>query len=298
MPGASSAYSRSPLTRRRFAVLGDDYSATMPPVPFGRGGLLFTRNRARRMPAFLSADGQDFQLQPALYANRIAQLKAVNNAATQQLDGLAVTNVAAPTAVAVASTNSYAAMVRHRYTTTATAATGAGVRSASAQWFLSQTPNMGGFFFVCRFGLNTVATSTRGFVGMSSTTAALAPATNPSALLNQIGFGWDTTDTALQFMSNDGTGTSTKVNLGASFPVTTSAATYFYEVQLFAPSGAGSLVNWSAIRLNDGAVSSGATIADLPAIGTLLAAHVHYSNGTNAVAESIDLQSLYIESDN
>lgn len=281
-----------------YQSLTTEYVSTQPANP-ASGLTVFTRDRARRLPAFVGPTGQDSQLQPALFSNRVATLQAVNNSATQQLLGLTVTNIATPTAVANAGTNFYTSMVRQRYTTSATAGTGAGTRSASAQWMMSSTANKGGFFFVCRFGLGTAATGTRGFIGLSTTTGALSPTTDPAtSFLNCIGFAWNAADTQMRFINNDGSGVPVSTSLGSNFP-TNVAATYFYEVRIFIPSGVVGTVYWSAHRLNDGIIATGATgFTDLPAADTLMSAHVHYSNGTLAAAHSIDLQSLYIETDN
>jgi hypothetical protein len=276
--------------------LATDYTDTNPSNP-ATGLTVFARHRARRLPSIIGPAGQDSQLQPAFFSNRIARWNVVNNTVTPVLDGLAVTNVGTPTAIANATTNFYTSMVRERFASAATAASAAGIRSASAQWFLTSSVNTGGFFFVCRFGLGAISATNRVFVGLSATTAALAPATNPSALLSQVGFGCDSTHTTFQFMCNDAVGTSTLVDLGANFPCQT-AATNFYEFRLFAPSGGGSSVYWSAHRLNDGILVQGQATTKLPALNTLLAAHVHHSNGTTASAVSLDLQSLYIETDN
>ena len=276
--------------------LSTDYVNTQPTSPTN-GVTVFARHRARRLLAAIGPSGLDTSYQPALFTNRVAQLKAVNGATTQQLDGLAVTSITAPTAVSVATTNFYTSMVRQRYASTAVAGNAGGVRSATAQWFLSSTANLGGLFFVCRFGLNATSATNRLFVGMSATTTALSATVDPSTLLNMFGFGCNSAHTTMRFYCNDASGTATMTDLGANFPTQT-AATYFYEVRLFAPSGGGLNVYWYAERLNDGLTANGQVTTDLPAVNTLLSAHVNHSNGTTAAAVSTDLQALYIETDN
>jgi hypothetical protein len=277
-----------------------DYTTTQPATPT-TGGVLFTRNRARRLPAYVGPSGLDTSLQPAIFANRVARLNAVNNSTSPSTDGLAFNAVGTAGAVALATTNFYSAMTRARYSSSATASTAGGIRSSSGQWFLSSTANLGGFFFVARFGLAVVpsSTQTQWFVGLSTTTGgALSATANPTSLFSLVGFGSDLTHTTMRFLSNDTTGTATSVDLGANFPSKT-AATYFYEVRLFAPSGAGQSVYWSAQRLNDGAIAQGGPVTtDLPALNTLMALQINMGNGTQAAAASIDVQSVYIETDN
>lgn len=276
--------------------LQSDYVNTTPSGPLF-GLRAFSRHRARRMLSIIGPTGQDTQLQPAMFSNRIARWSAVNGTTTPSIDGIAVTAVGTAAAVSVASTNFYTGRVRQRFSSSATAATAAGLRTNTAQWFLSSTANEGGLFFVARLGLGVISGSNRLFVGMSATTAALAANVNPSTYLNMFGFASDGAQTNWQFMCNDGTGTATQVDLGTSFPSQV-AATNFFEFRIFAPSGGGQQVFWSAHRLNDGVVVQGQATADLPALGTLLAAHINHSNGAAAAAVSIDLQSLYIETDN
>lgn len=276
--------------------LSTEYTTTQPATP-ATGITLFARAKARRLPAVVGPSGLDTSLQPSLFTNRIARLNVINNTATPSFDGLAVSNVNAPSAVAISTGSFYAMMAKSRYPTLATAANlGGGFRSSSAQWFLSTMTNGGGFFFVARFGIAAVQTGYRGFVGLSATTAALSPSVDPTTLFNLIGFGWNAADSNLRFIQNDGTGTATSVDLGANF--SNAAATNFYEVRLFAPSGAGQSVQWCATRLADGAYASGTATSDLPALNTLLAAHFHITNGSVAAVASMDVQSLYIETDN
>jgi hypothetical protein len=277
--------------------LTTDYSTTTPAAP-ATGVRHFARHRARRLPSFIGPNGQDSQLQPAIFANRIARITTINNVANPQYDGIAVTNIAAPSAIPMSASTFYSSMVRHRYSSAATAGAAAGFRSSTAQWFTSPTANMGGVFMVCRFGLAGVTATNRLFIGFSSTTAALSATVNPSTFLNMFGFAADSTHTTWRFMNNDSTGTATAVDLGANFPCQSSSAN-FYEFRIFVPSGVGNQVYWSAHRLNDGVVVQGGPITtDLPAATTLLSFHLHHSNGTTAAAVNAELQSLYIETDN
>lgn len=279
--------------------MATEYTNTQPASP-SKGLTLFTRDKARRLPAFVGPSGQDSSLQPGMFANRITRVNAINNTGTPTTDGIAITATQTASGVQNATTNFYTAMVRNRYSTTTTASTGGGLRSTTAQWFLSSTTGLGGFFFVCRFGIQAVsaATQTRWFVGMSTTAGgALSATTDPTALLSLVGFGANAADTNMRFIQNDATGTATSVDLGANFPAKTTS-TYFYEVRMFAAAAAGLNLTWSATRLNDSLYAEGTATTDLPALNALLAAHINIGNGTTAALSTIDFQSLYIETDN
>ncbi len=276
-----------------------DHTTTNPALPTS-GLRLFSRFRARRLPAFVGPLGQDSQLQPALFSNRVVMWNAVNNLSTPTTFGATFTNIGTASLIKSESTNFYTAMVRQRFASTTTAGNAGGLRTSSAQWFLSSTANLGGFFFVARLGFNQVTATNRIFIGLHSAEANVAGTVEPKSLTNTIGFGCNAAETTLRVFSNDATGTATQhADLGATFPATGGAATNFYEFRLFAPSAAGQQVYWSAHRLNDGLVVNGGPVTtDLPALGTLLATHILHSNGTTAAAVHVDVQSLYIESDN
>jgi len=279
---------------------GSDYTDTNPASPT-TGLTVFSRLRGRRLPSFVGPTGQDSRLQPFLGSNRVARMSAVNNTTTPTYDGLSASFTgSAVAAVAQASTTFFTSMARIRSSSSAAAGVGSGLRTATGQWFLSNTANMGGFHFIARFGIANGAVGNRGFIGLSSqASAGYAPTTNPSTQLNQIGFYWDAAHTTLHF-GTAGSAVGASVDLGANFPVTT-AATYFYEVALFSPSGGGQTAYWCATRLNDGIVSQGGPVTGtitMPSIGTMLAAHMYLGTGTSTAAVSLDIQSLYIETDN
>lgn len=82
--------------------------------------------------------------------------------------------------------------------------------------------------------------------------------------------GWDAADTNIQIMVNDASGTCTKVDLGASFPVPTTDRTALYELSLFSPKGTTQSVAWQVTDLVSGAVASGTITTNVPAATALL----------------------------
>lgn len=279
--------------------LTTDYSTTKPAAP-ATGVNIFARHKARRLLAMQGPNGLDTPVQPGIFNNRISLWSAVNNVAAPSVWGGAALTVTGTNAlVPVTATNFYAAQVRSRYSTTATAGVAAGARTPTAQWHLSSTANKGGFFFVCRFGLNAATATNRIFIGLSTTTAALSATVDPTTLFNLVGFGCNSAHSTFRFISNAASGTANAVDMGANFPCqATAAGVNFYEARLFAPAGGGANVYYSIERLNDGVVAQGQVTTQLPALDTLMSAHIHHSNGTTAAIASTDLQTLYIENDN
>lgn len=278
-----------------FDLTQDWTPGTQPTTP-SAGSVLFTRHDSRRMLSVIGPSGQDFTAQPSLFSNRVARWNAVANSGTPTVDGLIGTNGSAPSGKVINNTNFFSFMVAARYAISSTAGSGNQMRT-NAQWFHSSTAGLGGFFWVCRVGLNATTATSRTFFGLSTTATALSATVDPTTLLSLVGFANNSADTNFKFISNDATGTATVVDLGANFPCKTNAVD-FYEFRMFCPSGGGQNVYWSAKRLNTGHFVQGQVTTDLPALNTPMASHCHMSNGTTAAIASFDLQSLYVESDN
>jgi hypothetical protein len=108
--------------------------------------------------------------------------------------------------------------------------------------------------------------------------------------------GWDAADTNIQFMHNDGSGTATKIDLGASFPVPTADRTEVYDIALFcAPNG--SSVEWQVTDIVDNVTASGTVSTDLPSATTFLSQLGAFSVGGTSSEAGFALFHVYVESD-
>lgn len=263
---------------------------------------LFAKNIGGRiMPAFVGPSAQDTTLQPHVARNSVAYIQAAGNSTTiTNVGTAALTATGTATAANVAVTNVYTRMRLLEYLVTVAATTAvAGFYQAAAQYTLGGATAYGGFHLVTRFGPSTgVTTGTRRlFVGMSSSVAAPTDV-NPSTLLNMIGVGYDAADTNMQFMHNDGAGTATKIDLGASFPRPSADRTKMYELDIFAAANGGTTFSYTVTDLGTGAVATGTiTSADVPAATTLLAYRGYSSVGGTSSVTGIALSDMYIETD-
>jgi hypothetical protein len=236
--------------------------------------------------------------QPAIFRSSIGLVEAIGNGTANSSYGnfvLAAQGTA--TAAVVALTTRQTMMKRTEYlvTTPSTSAI-AGFRENNNKYFIGASGTQGGFYFVTRWGPATgVATATnRSFIGMTTATAN-ATDVQPSSLLNMMGIGWDAADTNMQFMKNDGSGTATKVDLGASFPVPTVDRTKAYDVTIFCPPH-GPQVFYELRDLDTEAVVSGASgSTDLPAVTTLLSPRGWISVGGTSSVIGFALAKLYID---
>jgi hypothetical protein len=241
-----------------------------------------------------------------MFANKIATWSAVPSfsatAVAPTQDGIAVQETGTPAGIAPAATNLFTMATRRRYSSTAVAGTAGGIRGGALAYGLSTVANVGGFFFVCRFGLSASVSTNRVFVGMSQsqTGANAAPVAlnaglNPSTYLQSIGLYADTTMTSFGIMSNGATAVAQAAAFGALFPAQTSSLD-FYEFRLYAAQGQNTRVDWSLVRLNTSDIIQGSLTANLPTL--LMAPHVMHGNGTTTAIVSVDIQTLYLETDN
>ena len=277
-------------------------SAIATPAAPGAGGVkLFGRDVGGRiLPAIIGPSGLDTSLQPFFGRNKMALVLPPGNGTGINQLAFTVTATGTATTANVSTTNLHTYMRRLDYlVTTASATAVAGLRNNALQWTLgAPSAGNGGFHMIMRWGPATgVATAThRAFAGMRGSVAAPTDV-NPSTLTNLCGMGYDAADTNIQFMYNDGSGTATKVDLGASFPKPTADRTTVYEVALFAPPGTTQSLSYEVRNLGTGALATGTVTTDLPATTQLLAPYAYMSVGGTSSVIGLSLMSLYIETD-
>ena len=131
---------------------------------------------------------------------------------------------------------------------------------------------------------------------MRNTTAAPTDV-NPSTQTNICGMGYDSADANIQFMHNDGTGTATKIDLGAGFPKPNTDLTAVYEIAMFSRPGTTSAVTYEITNLVTNAVATGTVTTDLPSTTTLIAPYSYMSVGGVSSVIGFSTMSLYIETD-
>lgn len=276
-----------------YPTLGEA-SAVNPAAP-AAGSTIFAKYRAgRRMAAQIGPSGVSYTLQPSLWDNKVSWWSAFGNGTTVSAIGINNTTTGTATARNVA-TNTFAASLRQvAYVSAATAGSSAGTRHGAAQFYSGDAAGRGGYFYVARFVVDTVAAGMRWFVGLLNGVAVIGNV-NPSSQLNMIGFGIDAGQTTVRFFNNDGAGVATATDMGASFPATTVGAVY--EVRIFCPPNGGT-ISYSIERLDSAALAEGSVSADVPSNTTLLSPQMWINNGATAAAVAIGVITQYIETDN
>jgi hypothetical protein len=275
-------------------------STTDPATPTG-GIVFYSKSIAgRHMPKIIGPSGIDTVLQAGLSGNAVFMAApATGTTAPTQWGGTLTTATTMSFQQTIASANPWQATARKRFASAATAASGTGMRTAYGQWFRGNAADFGGFFFRTQFGQNLNVNGAQQFHGLCASTAVLGTAAGAvSALVNSIGVGYDTTDANTgnwQLFRNDGTGTATKVDLGANAARNT---THGFDLIIYCPPGAATEIFVRVVNLHTRAVVLDTSYTtDIPAVNVGLAYKAEGNNGAVASAINLEVAKVYIESD-
>lgn len=249
------------------------------------------------MPKIIGPSGVDTILQVGLSGNAVFMVAPASGTTAPTAWGGTLTTAATMSVQqTIASANPWLATWRKRFQTSTTAGNATGMRTAYTQWFRGSVTGFGGFFFRSQLGANLNLNGGQKFVGLCASTGALAG--EPSALINMCGMGYDAADSSAGnwfFMRNDGTGTATKVDLGAT--ALRSNTTHGYDLIMFMAPGTAELF----VRITN--IHSGVTVlntsytTDLPAANTGMAFKAEVRNGAVAAADNLEVAKVYIETD-
>ncbi|MFM7012598.1 MAG: hypothetical protein ACKO0Z_25245 [Betaproteobacteria bacterium] len=282
--GGSSGLTYNEANSRPVVPNGIELSeVATPSAPGTDKAVLFLRDRGigKAFPTIIDQYGDLYPLgNSAMHVKTFGILKARANSGTPADLFHGITAINNGSAIDV-TTGTYGR--RHKMAYTSVAATlnsSAGFRAGIRSFFRE-----GGFYWRCRWSPSTahdtLSGQTRGFWGVANSTAALSGATDFSAQVNFIGFGWDAGQTTLRAGCNDGTGTATTTDLGANFPINT-VDTDVYDVALFCDPADTTQVFYYVERINTGHTASGTFTTNLPATTTGLGAQGWSSQGNQS----------------
>lgn len=277
-----------------------------PPTPPAGNLYLYARTIAPGLTVLKNKrpSGIDSPLQDAILFNRLIRYQA-SGAALAAIGGTALTAVGTQAAVAVTSGSAKNHISRVQNTSAATAGALAsyhcnGVGLAAV--LRGGVAGEGGFRFMTRFALQTLAAGNRGFFGISDVSTApsnIDPLTATAP--GKIGLAFNANTGNLTLVHNL-TGTApTQIALGANFPIDT---TSLYELLLFAPpfstvaGNIGYRVRRYTTNSDNAAFEATGTLStNLPAATTLLHPVAWMTNNATAAAVVFHLNSIGIESD-
>lgn len=263
---------------------------------------LWARKLAGRiLPASVDPNGMATWMQPFMGRNRVGMVLPIGNTSSQlpTVIGLpAAATVGTATSRTVETTSFFKSLRRFGYVSAATAGSIAAYRfGLTSMFWRGNAAGLGGFTLVMRVGASDAATvaGARLFVGISAGTINTI---DPSTYSNMVCLGHDSADSTMHIMHNDGTGTATKINLGADFPANTLSEDV-YELMLFCAPNSASM-SYQVTRLNrpDIAPATGEITTDLPENTALMMPSIVRGNGPTALAVGFDLMGIYIETDN
>jgi hypothetical protein len=219
---------------------------------------------------------------------------AFPGANTLQGRGITLLGTGTATGYNVANTNRITAIpaVEVLVTTASTTAV-AGLRINALPFRLGQIGGSGWLYMrtLVRNAIGGSTATTRGFFGLRGASAAPTDV-NPSTLTNIVGLGWDSGDTNLSIIHNDGTGVASKIPLGVDFPRPLVDRSQAWDFALLSD-GQGN-VYWAVKSLANEAMASGALTADLPAGSTLLTFLAYISVGGASSVIGVGLSMLEI----
>ncbi len=266
--------------------------ASTPSAPAAGLKVYAVERAGRRLLNMVGPSGLDTPLQPGLFANNILLWTPGTGTAPLYL-GATGTVTATVSHPAIATTNLWQSMRKWRMATSTTAGNVSSVRSNADVVWRGNAAGLGGWFFAALCTANLTTANGRAYVGLRDATAAF-PNANPSAQLDSAYFGFDSAQTTWRFCTNDNAGAATCTDLGANFPVNLSSDGF--EFRMFATPNS-STIGWWAQRLGTGATQSGTASTDLPRNTVQLSLEAAVGNGADALANNLECNRIYLESD-
>ena len=244
-------------------------SIATPSVPAAGGVKVFGKDMGNApWPHFLAPDGVvPWPVQPYVGDGRFYAWLPIVGGTTASLIGWPAQSVnGTSTTAAIGGGNRRTNAQRMEFLVTA-ASTGACAhfRIAQAGFGVNGSAAWEGGFRGLMHGAPATGcanASHRFFMGLGDSLAMSD--VEPSSQTQVVGIGYDSADANLQFMHNDGSGTCTKIDLGASFAKPTTDRSVWYRLRLYAPPGTTRLLCYEVTNLETGAVAVGAVTTNLP----------------------------------
>lgn len=270
-------------------------TGAQPSSPAASGLNLFSRTRGGRiLPAWIGPSGLDTTMQPALFGNTTYMWLPGTGTTLGINWGTSFTarnsgTSAAQATPTKASTNAMTSMNRATFGTGTTATGASGVQSSATVAWRGNSSGLGGFFFFARFGIETLASDMRAFVGLSANNAAMAADAN--TWNNTIGIEKGTAD-SVWYVVQRGTA-NTRLSSGA-----TVTAGQVLDMWMYTPPN-GSTITVRLANAITGTVYIDNVVLNttLPAATTFLYMQAHCQSVTGTTAKLLALNRLYCEVD-
>lgn len=270
--------------------------AAVPSAP-GTGLKVFSRSKVGRSRlATRGAAGQPYALQRYIGSSKTRFWSANGSGTAATVFGMGSSLAGTATARTPASTNDFTLLARVGYIATAAINQPFGLRHGVPQFVRANSaggPNSG-FEYTVRFGMSVVDGNLGTICAGMVSTVTIANG-DPANYLSCVFAGKSDGDANLSIYHNDGSGTCTKIDLGANFPANT-ANIDAYEVRVAAlPNSDRYFI--SVERLFTGHVAEMALTVNIPDATTMLTPIIQGNTGSSTVAMAMDIVTQYVETD-
>lgn len=274
-----------------------DTPAISIPTPPADGDMRwFARSMAGRMlPHIVGPLGIDIALQPALFGNSVYMWLPGTGTTLSVNFGCSWTARNSGTSAAQAhparsATNAMTSLNRATFGTGTSATGTSGVQSASTVAWRGNAAGLGGFFFFARFGVETLASDMRAFVGLSANNAAMAA--DASTWANTVGLAKDSADSTWQIVCRSSSAL-TKTPTG----ITVTAGQVLDLAMFAAPNGSSVTVRISNGVTGEPLLENTVLTSNLPASTAFMYAWAACQSVTGTTAKLLALNRIYCEND-
>lgn len=267
---------------------------SVPALPSPGVLTLFSQLLSGKMQLIkLGPSGDDEAVQASLWQNNIVLWVAGGLSSNGIWWG---SNAATPGGTvasgALSVTNSYTSMRRSTFSNVATTTNQAVGLTSDQSFWRGSSAGLGGFFFVCRFGLNTWTAGDRLFVGLMATSPTLL--TDATTIANTVGFTINAADSVISFVTVDTAGASTKTAISGQPTVATNNG---YDAYIYAKPNDATIYYRLDNALSGTVIVEGSVTTTLPLNSNFMYARALMSNGANTAAGAavLGINRIYIE---
>lgn len=304
--GASGVYTEDTsftynTTTKQLALSGTDTTILMngittePTAPATGNLLLYSKSIAGRMLVkWLGSSGVDNPIQSGIFFNNVS-LISPGATTVPSVISCTITNVGTISHPTPTTTNLKAQTRRFVNTMANGAGSLASTRTNVLECWRGNAAGLGGFFVVARFGIESLGTGNRMFVGLTDTANTAPTNIDPttSTTPGKIGMAINTNTGNWNIVHNI-TGTApTVITLSASFPVNT---TDLLELVLFAAPNSAT-VGYRVTNLSNGTQTSGTISTNLPSSTTFMGRTIWMTNNATAGTRSWSCSRFGLETD-
>ena len=241
--------------------------------------------------------GDDRPMQRSLFNDSMFIWYGNSSAPGTALGGIA-TNIGSFSSAAPVMGSPYSTRRRATYssTTAGVSTVQAGITSANNDYWNTSTSGYGGYFFFARMGLESYSSASRFFVGMTPTASNVICSTDPTSMINSVGFAINLASSSWSFIhSSNGTASSeTILGQSALSSNANAAGKIGYDFYIFSPPINTNVIYYRMDEMNTMSTLVNASVTThLPSNTSFVKGAIMSGSSTNAI--KIGIIKMYIE---